>query len=77
MSGGEWEVKVDRACRRSGICAAAAPRYFTVDDQHRTRVTPGPIGPDPDLVDVAEACPAEAITIVDRTTGEPVTERRG
>lgn len=81
----QWDIRLDRSCRRSGICAAAAPQYFTVGEDHRTRVVAGPVDPDPALLDVLDACPAEAISIVDRATGRPVTtdpadalrERRG
>ncbi|MFI8965386.1 ferredoxin [Streptomyces sp. NPDC053493] len=69
----QWRITVHKTCRRSGICAAAAPRYFSVDDDHRTRPTAGPVAPDPELIDVAEACPAEAITLTDLVTGRPVT----
>ncbi|WP_406379433.1 ferredoxin [Streptomyces sp. NBC_01618] len=80
-----WQIVLDRSCRRSGICSAVAPQYFSVDADHRTRVAEGPVDPDPELLDVVAACPAEAISIVDRETGRPVPtdpdngvpERRG
>lgn len=68
-----WQITVHRSCRRSGICAAAAPRYFSVDDKHRTRPVAGPVAPDPELLEVAEACPAEAIALTDLATGRPVS----
>ncbi|MEV5341638.1 ferredoxin [Streptomyces sp. NPDC052676] len=71
---GQWQITVHKSCRRSGICAAAAPRWFTVGDDHRTRPVAGPVDPDPELLDVADSCPAEAITVTDLVTGAPVTE---
>ncbi|MFD0373370.1 ferredoxin [Streptomyces sp. NPDC059071] len=68
----QWQISVHKSCRRSGICAAAAPRYFSVGEDHRTRPAAGPVAPDPELIDVAEACPAEAITLTDLATGRPV-----
>ncbi|MFI6060888.1 ferredoxin [Streptomyces sp. NPDC051286] len=68
----QWRITVDKTCRRSGICAAAAPRYFSVGEDHRTRPAAGPVDPDPKLIDVVEACPAEAITLTDLATGRPV-----
>ncbi|WP_370415398.1 ferredoxin [Streptomyces fradiae] len=68
----QWRITVQKTCRRSGICAAAAPRYFSVGEDHRTRPAAGPVDPDPELIDVVEACPAEAITLTDVSTGRPV-----
>ncbi|MFM9368700.1 ferredoxin [Streptomyces sp. Da 82-17] len=70
----QWRVTVDRACRRTGICTASAPRYFTADEQNRTRVVSELVAPDEDLLAVAESCPAEAISVTDRHTGLPVTD---
>ncbi|MGI5404025.1 ferredoxin [Streptomyces sp. CA-135486] len=68
----QWRIAVDRACKRSGICTAQAPRYFTVDDKLRTRPVDELVDPDGELIEVAEACPAEAISVTDQSTGRPV-----
>ncbi|WP_405997527.1 ferredoxin [Streptomyces sp. NBC_00829] len=70
----QWRIAVDRACRRSGICTAQAPRYFTVDDQLRTRPVDELVAPDGELIEVVEACPAEAISVTDLRTGRSVVQ---
>ncbi|WP_128980895.1 ferredoxin [Streptomyces roseicoloratus] len=75
-TGGQWRISVHKSCRRSGICAAAAPRYFSVGEDHRTRPAAEPVDPDPELIEVVEACPAEAITLTDLATGRPVEAAR-
>jgi ferredoxin len=72
MSSTQWRIAVDRACKRSGICTAQAPRYFTVDDRLRTRPVDELVAPDSELIEVVEACPAEAISVTDQHTGRSV-----
>jgi ferredoxin len=62
--GPKWQLGIERSCRRSGICTAVAPGHFEVGPDHRTRVRAGLVEPDPQLLLAAEACPAEAITII-------------
>ena len=60
-----WTVTVDRgACMGSGICAATAPKHFRLD-KGRSRPVEEVINPDDIVLDVAETCPAEAITVYD------------
>jgi ferredoxin len=60
-----WKVTVDRdACLGSGICAGTAPRHFRLDDG-RSRALHEDIEPDDIVLDVADTCPAEAITVHD------------
>jgi ferredoxin len=62
-------VTIDReACSAHGDCVELAPEVFELDDV--ARVTGS--GPDELLLAAAEACPATAIRIVDRATGEQV-----
>ncbi|MFE3140616.1 ferredoxin [Streptomyces scopuliridis] len=70
-----WRIEISRACLRSGICAASAPRHFTVGADHRTRPVEGPVEPDPVLLDLVEACPAGAISLTHQDTGRAVTAR--
>ena len=60
-----WKVTVDQdACIGSGICAGTAPEYFRLDGD-RSRPIRELIEPDDVVLDVAETCPAEAITVYD------------
>jgi ferredoxin len=68
----QWRIAVDRACKRSGICTAQAPRYFTVDALLRTRPVDELVEPDGELIEVVEACPAQAISVTDQHTGRSV-----
>ena len=58
-----WKVTVNRdTCLGSGICAATAPRHFRLDDG-KSRPLQEDIEPDDIVLDVADTCPAEAITV--------------
>ncbi|MEU5085261.1 ferredoxin [Streptomyces sp. NPDC021356] len=64
-----WRVRVDeKACMATGICAGVAPGRFQVRDgaSHPTSETAAPA---PELVDAAESCPMEAISVTHRATG--------
>ncbi|MFE9411107.1 ferredoxin [Streptomyces sp. NPDC006704] len=60
-----WTVRVDpQLCLASGMCAGAAPGVFALDGGH-ARVLPDGVEPDELLLDIADACPAQAITVSD------------
>ncbi|MFF3693023.1 ferredoxin [Streptomyces sp. NPDC002221] len=60
-----WTVRVDpQLCLASGMCAGAAPDVFALDTE-QARVLPEAIEPDERILDVADACPAQAITVHD------------
>jgi ferredoxin len=60
-----WKITVNRdACLGSGVCAATAPRHFRLDDG-KSRTIQQDIEPDDTILDAADTCPAEAITIHD------------
>jgi ferredoxin len=60
-----WQVEVDaRTCIGSGMCAALAPDRFKLDGEHATALTKD-VEPDETLLDVADSCPAMAITVTD------------
>lgn len=60
-----WTVRVDRdACLGSGICAGTAPEHFRLEDG-RSRPVEERVPPDDRVVDAADLCPAEAITVSD------------
>jgi len=56
------------ACAAHGDCALAAPGVFTVDD---IAVVTGE-GSDGEILAAARACPAGAITVIDKDTGETI-----
>jgi ferredoxin len=58
----------DHACLAHGDCAAVAPDAFRIDDL--AVVTGG--GSDEQLLAAARACPAAAVLLFDRDTGEEV-----
>ena len=61
--GEHWKVTVNRnACLGSGVCAATAPRHFRLDDG-KSRAVQEDIEPDDVVLDVADTCPAEAISV--------------
>jgi ferredoxin len=60
-----WKITVNReTCLGSGLCAGSAPNHFRLDDG-RSRAIQEDIEPDDDVLDVADMCPAEAITVYD------------
>jgi ferredoxin len=60
-----YTAKVDRElCVGAGACIETAPDAFGFDDEHIAVVLPGAEEkPDPELLEVARACPATAILI--------------
>lgn len=68
---GCWTVTVDGdLCQGSGVCAAAAPGHFRLDDG-RSRPVQDVVEPDDIVLDAAETCPAEAIAVHD-DAGRPL-----
>jgi len=60
-----WRVAVDRdTCMGSGVCAGTAPAHFRLDDGAARPVDESP-EPDDVLLDAAESCPTESITVRD------------
>ncbi|MFD9424335.1 MULTISPECIES: ferredoxin [unclassified Streptomyces] len=58
-----WHVRVDpQLCLASGMCAGVAPEAFALDGEHARTVADG-IEPDERVLDAADICPAQAITV--------------
>lgn len=73
MAGERWAVAVDkRACVRTGLCAASAPDRFTLDERGQGQARDEVVGASEEVLEVAESCPIEAISIVDASTGKSV-----
>lgn len=64
-----WRVQVDpEVCIGSGICAGTAPEQFElVAGKARSRRET--IGPDDRVLDAAQSCPVEAISVRDLAAG--------
>ncbi|GAA1955302.1 hypothetical protein GCM10009754_26170 [Amycolatopsis minnesotensis] len=68
-----WRVEVDGStCISSGMCAALAPDKFELGDEHAVALQPE-VDEDEEVLDVADSCPAMAITVTD---GEKVVGPR-
>ena len=66
-----YRIKVDReVCQGSGLCAGIAPDHFEVDGTFRVRPLVEVAEANEALLDAAQCCPTEAITIIDADTGE-------
>ncbi|GAB2827066.1 ferredoxin [Streptomyces daliensis] len=71
--GDRWHVEVDRGlCIGSGMCVGTAPEDFRLDSARQSC----PVTPDRDpsetVLEAAEGCPVEAITITLADSGEAV-----
>ncbi|MEU3887035.1 ferredoxin [Streptomyces sp. NPDC029041] len=71
--GDRWHIEVDRSlCIGSAQCLHRAPDGFRLDAARQSR----PASPDMDanerVLEAAECCPAEAIVITLRDSGEAV-----
>ncbi|HLI39303.1 MAG TPA: ferredoxin [Streptosporangiaceae bacterium] len=67
----QWRVAVDRGtCMGTGMCRGTVPGLFAAGDDGKTVVTRDAVPADARVLDAAETCPAEAITVTDAATGE-------
>ncbi|MCC3768184.1 ferredoxin [Streptomyces sp. UNOC14_S4] len=59
-----WQLSVDHyLCVGSGLCAATAPGAFRLDELRRSRAVEEVTTPSAAVLEAAEGCPVEAITI--------------
>jgi len=69
------DVKVDAdLCSGCAVCESTAPDVFKMNDDSIAEVLPeGLAQAEKDLVvEAAESCPSEAITVVDKDTGKQI-----
>jgi ferredoxin len=58
-----WRVAVDQErCMGTGLCVGARPDRFVLDGS-RAHPVQDAVEPDEELLDIAESCPTEAITV--------------
>jgi ferredoxin len=68
-----WLLDVDhRVCVSSGMCVGLAPAAFELAGARQSTPKVAEVDPDSAVLDAAENCPAEAITITDAVTGAAV-----
>lgn len=66
-----WRVEVDQhKCIGSGMCVASAPEQFRLAGRRAESLREDGVDPDEAVLDAAESCPAEAITVRDTAGGE-------
>ncbi|MEU9510795.1 ferredoxin [Micromonospora sp. NPDC048170] len=76
-SGGQagWRLRVDSTrCVSSGFCVGSAPDHFAMD------VVSGPladvVAPSDAVLEAADFCPVEAISVFDAQTGTQLAPKR-
>jgi ferredoxin len=66
MSADKWTIEVDHGkCMGTGLCAGSRPDRFRIDDHGQSSAVLEQVEPDDELIDVADSCPTEAISIRD------------
>lgn len=66
-----YEADVDpQVCTAAQMCVSVAPDHFVFDDEAGVSRFPGGPADDEAILDAAEMCPVEAITVRDVDTGE-------
>ncbi|MFH8987088.1 ferredoxin [Streptomyces sp. NPDC017940] len=76
--GDRWRVEVDRSvCIGSGMCVSIAPDGFTLDSARQSHPARPESGAAEDVLEAAEGCPVEAITITLLDSGEAVFPPEG
>ena len=67
-----YKIVVDRVkCQGIGACVGAAPDVFEIDDEGKAIVINGAGSDDDAILEAAEACPLDAISLFDEE-GEKV-----
>ena len=67
------KIVVNRSkCIAASNCIGMAPEVFMLDGQKKAIVVNAKGADDPTLIEAAESCPTEAITLHDEETGEQI-----
>ncbi len=68
-----WRASVNgAACVGSGLCAASAPGWFSLDANGRATAPDGPLDASEEALEAAENCPAAAISLHTEDLGDEV-----
>ncbi|WP_192918110.1 ferredoxin [Streptomyces spectabilis] len=71
--GDRWHVEVDRSvCIGSGMCVSLAPDGFALDSARQSHPRRAETDAAEQILEAAEGCPVEAITITLLGSGEVV-----
>ncbi|GLF93927.1 ferredoxin [Streptomyces yaizuensis] len=71
--GDRWRIEVDRGvCIGSGMCVGSAPGGFRLDEARQAHPAAAETDAGEHLLEAAENCPVEAITITLLGSGEAV-----
>jgi ferredoxin len=70
--GASLEVEVHPTCISSGYCRNALPDVFGSLEDRKSFVKANPVPDSPELREVFDQCPVEAITARDAESGEEV-----
>lgn len=69
-----YRIFVDKkVCLGSGVCTGMASDYFDVGEDARAWPRQEIVDADEAVLDAADCCPTEAITITDADTGEKLS----
>jgi ferredoxin len=70
---GKYKVKVIRSlCIGAAACIGVAPATFTLDDEKKAVITEGNTDSPENILLAAQACPTQAIIVIDIETGKQV-----
>jgi len=73
MSDVQWRIEIDQSlCQGSGMCLAIAPDHFRSGVGRRSEPTAGVTPASRILLDAAQCCPMEAISLTELDSGNPV-----
>jgi len=71
--GDRWRVEVDRSvCIGSGMCIGSAPTDFKLDAGRQSHPRAEAMDASDEILEAAESCPVEAISIVEIASGKTV-----
>ncbi|MCK4342571.1 MAG: ferredoxin [Phycisphaerae bacterium] len=69
----KYKIEVDRdLCIGDAACCGEAPNTFEMDDENIAVVTDADGHTDEEILQAAQVCPVDAITLTDTDTGEKV-----
>lgn len=72
-----YKILIDRdACDGDRLCSEIAPGTFEMDDEGKVRVIDPQGDPAEDILEAAQRCPLQGITLLDADTGMKVWPTR-
>jgi len=69
----KYKILIDReVCIGDGACSNDAPETFEIDDESKAIVLDPPGDEEEAILDAAQHCPVDCITLVERASGRKV-----